>query len=477
MPKPRRNFIRGLTPPAGRLATGSLLSAALAFVGAAGCDRASAVKPAPSADAEAPASVESLMRASVTKPIRKTLMRRTEQPGQIEAYEQTPIYAKVSGFVADVKVDIGDRVTGPRYDAQGKLVEPGQLLARLAVPELGDELRQKQAVELQTRADVKQAAAAIQVAEAARASAAAAITEAKAAADHAQAESERSRLEFERVSQLLADKAITRKAVDEAQQTLRVAQAGEREAAAKIVSAQAFLEEKTASIAKAKADQESAAARCQVAQADRERTQTLLQYAEIRAPFDGVVAQRGVDTGHLVPVGHAADKPLFIVVRADLLRILADVPEGDAATVETGSEVQVRVPALAGKAFPATVARTAWVLNAATRTLRAEVDVPNPDGHLRPGMYAYADLLVAQRKHVLALPKTALLTHEGNPCCWRLDGSGKVLRAAVTTGLQAGNEVEITGGLSGDEDVIAVNAAAYREGQQVEAVPVSPAGK
>jgi HlyD family secretion protein len=417
------------------------------------------------------------MRASVTKPARKTLIRRTEQPGQIEAYEQTPIYAKVTGFVAQVKADIGDRVTGPRYDDQGKLIEPGQLLARLAVPELEDELRQKQAFEVQTLADVKQADAAIQVAEAARASAAAAITEAKAAADHAQAEYERSRLDFERVSQLLADKAITRKAVEEAQQTLRVAEAGERKAAAKIVSAQAFLEEKTAAIAKAIADKESAAARCKVAQADRERTQTLLQYAEIRAPFDGIVAQRSVDTGHLVPVGHAADKPLFIVVRADLLRILADVPEGDASTVETGSEVQVRVPALSGKVFPAKVARTAWVLSTATRTLRAEIDVPNADGRLRPGMYAYADLLVAERKNVLVLPKTALVAHEGKPCCLRLDGSGKVVRVAVTTGLQAGNEVEITDGLSGDEDVIAVNAGAYREGQQVEAVPAPAAGK
>ena len=145
MLEPISNFIRGLTPPARLPTAGLVVSLTLALLAVTGCDRGSAVKPDRVAGGESPAPVEALMRASVTRPVRKTLRRRTEQPGQIEAYEQTPIYAKVTGFVAQVKVDIGDHVTGPRYDDQGKLLAPGQLLARLAVPELEDELRQKQA--------------------------------------------------------------------------------------------------------------------------------------------------------------------------------------------------------------------------------------------------------------------------------------------------------------------------------------------
>lgn len=448
----------------------------LAALATAGCDRGARVPRAADAEAEKTAA-ETLMRAPVTKPARKTLVRHTEQPGQIEAFEQTPIFAKVSGFVTQFTVDIGDRVTGPRRDSDGKLVEPGQLLATLHVPELEDELRQKQALEGQTLADVKQSEAAIEVAEAAKASATAMVTEAKAAAEHDEAEAERKKLEFERVSALFVDKAITRKAVDEAQQGLRAAEAAHREALAKITSAQAVLVEKSAAIAKTRADKEAAVARCAVAKADRERVETLLQYTAIRAPFDGLIAQRNVDTGHLVPVGHAAEKPLFVVVRADILRIFVEVPESDAVTVDAGSEAHVRVPALSGGEFPARVARTAWVLNTGTRTLRAEIDIPNGDGKLRPGMYAYANLKVAEREDVLCLPKTALLTQEGKPCCLCVDGAGKVVRTPVAVGLQAGNDVEIISGLSGDEDVIALNAAGYREGQQVEAVAAPPAGK
>jgi HlyD family secretion protein len=445
----------------------------VAFGILAGCSRGAADRVEASESAEAKRASDALMRAPVIKPLRKTLVRHTEQPGQIEAFEQTPIYAKVSGFVAQPKVDIGDRVTGPRYDSQGNVTQPGQLLAQLFIPELQDEQRQKQAMEAQTRADVQQAEAAIQVAEAAKTSAAALVTEALAAADHDQAEYERRKLDFERVSQLLEDKAITRKAVDEAQQTMRAAEAAHREALAKIASAKAVLEEKTASITKARADRASAEARCHVAQADRERTETLLQYAALRAPFDGMVAQRGVDTGHLVPAGHAGDKPVFVIVRSDLLRVFVDVPEGDAATVGAGSEAQVQVPALSGTPIKAQVTRTSWALSTSTRTLRAEIDLPNPDGRLRPGMYAYAKLKVAERQEVLCLPKTSVLTQGGSTYCWRVDDTGRVLRTPLGTGLQAGSEIEITSGLSGDEDVIALNAGAYREGQQVQPAPAA----
>ena len=280
------------------------------------------------------------------------------------------------------------------------------------------------------------------MAQAAEASAAGLVTEVKAVADHDEAEYERRKLDLERVSALFADKAHGARRWTSAanpagggggsprghrQDRVRASDPGGKDRA----------------IAKARADQDSAAARCEVTKADRERIETMLQYTAIRAPFNGLIAQRNVDTGHLVPVGHAAEKPLFVVVRADLLRIFVDVPEGDAATVDAGSEAQVRVPALSGIAFPAKVARTAWVLNTGTRTLRAEIDIPNADGRLRPGMYAYADLKVAERRDVLSLPKTALLTQDGKPCCLCIEASGKVASHAPchgTPGRQRGGD-------------------------------------
>jgi hypothetical protein len=114
------------------------------------------------------------------------------------------------------------------------------------------------------------------------------------------------------------------------------------------------------------------------------------------------------------------------------------------------------------------VTRTAWNLDATSRTLRTEVDLSNEDGKLRPGMYATARLKVAERSNALTLPKTAVMTVDGKSFCHTIDADGRVVRTSIETGIRAGDEVEIVSGLAGDEQVIGVNAAAFREGQQVE---------
>src|SRR5262249_33493819 len=121
-----------------------------------------------------------------------------------------------------------------------------------------------------------------------------------------------------------------------------------------------------------------------------------------------------------------------------------------------------------------TVTRTAWNLDAATRTLRTEVDLPNEDGVLRPGMYAHARVKVAEREDALSLPKSAVMTADVKSFCFTIDADGLVVRTPVETGVVAGDDIEIPSGLTGDEQVIGVNAAAFREGQQVE---IAQAGK
>src|SRR5262245_55627881 len=98
-----------------------------------------------------------LMRVTPIRPERKTLIRWTEQPGHIEAFEETPVYAKVAGYVEKMHVDIGDPVTGPQFDETGKIVREGQLLVELSVPELHEELVQKEAAVGEAAAEVRQA--------------------------------------------------------------------------------------------------------------------------------------------------------------------------------------------------------------------------------------------------------------------------------------------------------------------------------
>ncbi|MGQ0634547.1 MAG: efflux RND transporter periplasmic adaptor subunit [Planctomycetaceae bacterium] len=411
-----------------------------------------------------------LVRVTPIRPVRKPLTRRSEQPGQIEAYEETPLYSKVAGYLARIHVDIGDSVTGPKFDAQGNLVQPGQVLAEISVPELDDELRQKQALVGQAQAHVKQAAAAVRVAEAAQASAQSRLDEARSAVDRAQADYDRCKSEFERLSALADRGSVTRQLVDEKENHLRAANATRKEVAAKIASARAAVSESVALLDKSQADYDAAKASVRVAEAEEHRIGVLVAYAKVRAPFDGVISTRNVHTGHLIQSGTVGGKPLLVVVRTDVVRIFVDVPEVDAVYAQPESESKIRIPALSSETFRGAVTRTSWKLDSGTRTLRVEIDVNNPEGKLRPGMYAYADLKLAERPDALALPRTALWSADGQTNCFVVDAAGHVQKRVVTIGIRAGDDVEIVSGLEGNELVIGVNPAAFREGQEVEVV-------
>jgi multidrug efflux pump subunit AcrA (membrane-fusion protein) len=136
----------------------------------------------------------------------------------------------------------------------------------------------------------------------------------------------------------------------------------------------------------------------------------LVEYATLRAPFAGVVTRRHVEVGHsLQPsAGGGAGEAVFVVARMDPVRVFVDVPEAEAGLVADGTPAAVTAQALPGATFRGAGTRTAWGLDPRQRTLRAEIDLPNPDGKLRPGMYAYAVLSVS-RPGRLAVPATAVV--------------------------------------------------------------------
>lgn len=415
-------------------------------------------------------SAHGAMRVAPIKPIRKTLVRITEQPGQIEAFEETAIHAKLAGFVKKVHVDLGDKVTGPSRISTDQPQQPGQILAELEIPELDAELKQKQAFVAQAAAEATQSEAGIKVAKSAQTSAEAMVAEARASVERADAMYERWKSEFERVRELVAKQAVTQKVADETEQQFKAADAARREIAAKIKSAQAKLSEASANIEKADADLVAARSRLKVAEADEQKTRALLSYATLRAPFDGVITERHLDTGHLVQPSGTSGKPLFVVVRAEIVRIFLDVPEADAKFIAVESPAKIKVPSLA-KSFEGKVARTAWTLQTSSRTLRTEIDVPNPDGHLRPGMYATAEIEVARRVDTLSLPKSAVLKQGAESFCLSISTDNKIAKLPIKTGIVAGTDVEIVSGLTGEESLIGANLAAYKEGQAVEVLP------
>ena len=142
---------------------------------------------------------------------------------------------------------------------------------------------------------------------------------------------------------------------------------------------------------------------------------------------------------NLSPGGAA---PIYVVDRTDIVRIFVDIPEQDANYVHIGTKATVLAKGYRDEPIPGTVTRTSWALNVKSRTLRAEIDLPNPDSQLLPGMYAYAKVII-ERPGVRALPLAAL-THSGEKTyCWKHE-DGKAVRAEIQTGVSDGEWIEVT---------------------------------
>ncbi len=425
------------------------LALAAVLISIAGCHSSSSAAPQQAASSTSP------LRVTAAQPVRKTLRLESVQPGQIEAFEQTPLFAKLPAYVAKLSVDIGDRV------------EANQLLVDLSIPELKDELHQKEAALVLAEAEIELAAAAVRAAEAAVATARANVNAAEAGSLRADADYTRWQSQFARTSQLVSGGSLDRKLEDETRNSLKAAEAARGEAGAKVQAAKAMLVQSQADVAKAKATEAVAGARRGNAQADVSRVKTLLQYTQIRAPYAGIVTERNVVRGDFVqPANTATAKPLLAVARTDMVRIFVEVPEMESPSVEAGHGGYVSVQALPDRIVEGKVTRTSWLLGA-NRTLRTELDLPNPNGLLRPGMYITAHILLHERSNVCVLPLAAIVREGKQAYCWVAQG-GLAVRTPIALGLEVGNDVEVVSGLKGDELVVQSQTASLQEGRSVE---------
>jgi RND family efflux transporter MFP subunit len=191
---------------------------------------------------------------------------------------------------------------------------------------------------------------------------------------------------LKRQEELFAGKAATVQQLDEVRAKAQVASAAVEVGQAKIAGAEA-------DVRAAEANRAVAAAQERVAAAEVQRLQALLQYTKIVAPFEGVITRRWVNVGDLVQAATASrTTPLFNCQKIDVVRVYCDVPESSVAGVRTGVGAEVKLYGPAGQTIHGTVTRIATALDPATRTMRAEIDLPNPDETLRPGMYAQVTL-------------------------------------------------------------------------------------
>jgi RND family efflux transporter MFP subunit len=403
-----------------------------------------------------PVASSTLPRVTAGKPERKTIRLETTQPGQIDAFQETPLYPKVSGYVGKVMVDIGDRV------------EKDQLLAELSVPELEVALVHAAALVTQSEAGIKKAQAAVRAMEAAAKTAQTQIRQAEATVARAEAQHALRKSEFSRFTELADKGSVTKKLVDESLNQLKAAEAAQTEAEAAVDSAKAAFAQSEADVEKSRSEESAAVAALGVAKATHARAEAMLAYTKIKAPFKGIVTQRNIDTGHFTQATRSADgRPLFVVSQSDTVRVFVDVPELEAAWVDAGDAATVQVQALRNKEVKSKVTRTSWTLNQSNRSLRTEIDIPNEKLELRPGMYATVRITLEEHPDALVLPASAVMYANDEATCHLVE-DGKIVRRPIKLGIRSGGDAEVLEGLKGNETVVLLQPASFTPGQAVE---------
>jgi RND family efflux transporter MFP subunit len=309
-------------------------------------------------------------------------------PGSTSAFNDTPIYARTSGYVKRWYVDIGAHV------------KKGQLLATIETPELDQQLQQ-------ARADLENAEANLQLAK---------ITAA-------------------RWQHLLETDSVSHQETDQTVSDLH--------------SKQALMNSSKANV---------------------ERLEQLQAFERVTAPFDGVVTARNTDIGALVQAGdNSGPKELFHMAAIQTVRVYVAVPETYAAFVKNGEQAKLTLDAFPGEMLTGTIVRNADAIDATSRTLNVEVDVPNPTGRLLPGAYAFVHLRVPPHPSSVTIPSNALL--------FRAEGlragvvrNGHVELTPISIGQDYGSTVEVISGLSARDTVIVNPSDSLANGAAVQLV-------
>jgi len=363
--------------------------------------------------------------------VRQTIRKTIEQPGHIEGYAQTPMYVKLPGFIQEWKTDIGARV------------KKGDVLAELSVPEEVEELKRREATAALAEAEVIASEKALEAAVADEARAGAVLKQANATKTKVDANLVRWKAEFKRSEQAREKGAASQSDYDTSLDQLRSTEAAVVEAKAGIDSATAALASATAARVRASANVNVAKAQVSVAEADARRQREWLKYATIKAPFGGVIAQRNIEVGQYVtaPTAGSVQPPLFVVVQTDPVRVFVDVPESESSLITENMPVTVRIQERGDLEIAGRVSRFSWVLDQQSRTLRVQVDLPNSDGSLRPGVFAIVRF-GTERPGAWVVPSSVVVTTDEQPYAVRVEG-GIAIKTPVKIGARQGGMVEI----------------------------------
>jgi RND family efflux transporter MFP subunit len=341
----------------------------------------------------------------VAKPVRKDLSRKITQPANVEPMIQATLYAKAAGYLKWIKIDIGDSV------------KEGEVIAEIDIPEMVKEYDRVKAN----------------------------LREAYASYEKAKADYTLQKLTYQRTKGTWDEEpgAVAKQDVDVAGAKLELAKANINSEKAKIDNAEA----------------------------DMKRIEALLEYAKIKAPFDGVITKRFADPGALIrdATSNNSVSPVVTIMHINTVRVFTDIPEPDVPFVKKGNQASLVVDALSEREFSGTVIRFAEALNPATRTMRIEIDIPNPDHILLPGMFGNLILNLEVHKNAIVIPATALIVEKDKTFVYKV-ANGKVEKVEIKTGIDDGIQVEVIQGLTGNEDIVVKGKNTVSDGEIIKVV-------
>ncbi len=391
-------------------AKGVLLVAAVAGL-LAGCSGTQKV------DASNAPAAETAVSVAVANVERRPISRTLTISSELVPYQEIDLYAKESGYLKQLLVDYGTRV------------KKGQLVAVLEIPELEMQLQQDAAAIKNQQGLIEQY---------------------QHQAERVGAQVNMYELQFKRLKSVADAKPgmVAQQEVDDADD--------------KYLAAQAQLEAAKSSVASAQSE-------LAAAQAREQRDRVLYDYSKIYAPFTGVITQRYANEGTLVQAGTSSSTnvlPIAKLSQDDLFRLVIPVPESYVKYIHVGDPVAVHVSSL-DRNFPGTVKRFSTDVNQSTRTMHTEVDVPNQNGVLMPGLYADATITLEKKNNALCVPLQAVNQGGNADTVDVVTPQNRIEVRPVQLGLESANWAEVVSGLSGGEKVVVSDRASLKAGNPV----------
>ena len=391
----------------------------------------------------------------------RAVQRTVDATGSLLAWQQVILNTPVRGTVARILVDLGDRV------------EAGQVIAQLDPRELALGVEQADAGVgaardslLRARAQTDAARAQLQQVSEARRSLEANINRAAAAL-------EETRVNLERMRTLVQENLVAQREVDVARTQYEVTRAAHE-------TAQVEMSQYPSRVRAAEAEVASNVSAVRVAEAELRRREADLALARKRltdatvtAPIRGAIARRHLNPGQFV----LEDAPVFTIVQTDPLKFTGTVPEHAALQVKPGQLVRLRAELAETREFTGRVTRVSPAVEVASRTVLIEAEVPNPDGRLKPGLFARGAAVIREDRDVTFVPEAAVSYFAGLTRVFVI-ADGTARQRSVTLGTRVDGLIEIVKGVQPGEQVATSRLAQLQDGAAVTtAAPAPPAAR